>query len=252
MMASSAASSATNAAAVDGEMEGEGDDGATRGRFVSTRYSARRLARSRFAPSAVGAFSVRGDDDGEGGDAAARDAFLVFFSFFSFLAALAAFLAAFWRPSRRTRRGRRRPHRRPGTRPPPRGQPPRAPPPRDRPGRAKPAEARRDRVSSSSCPSRRRTSAKPRAGLCAEGGRGGRHLAGNRPRAEQTLASPKNPDATRVIRLSKVARSWVQSILVGRRVPIEMEVSGSSEPRLKGEPRRAKRFSPAHRLKNFR
>ena len=103
-----------------------------------------------------------------------------------------------WRLSRRTRRGRRRPHRRPGTRPPPRGQPPRAPPPRDRPGRAKPAEARRDRVSSSSCPSRRRTSAKPRAGLCAEGGRGGRHLAGNRPRAEQTLASPKNPDATRV------------------------------------------------------
>ena len=89
-------------------MEGEGDDGATRGRFVSTRYSARRLARSRFAPSAVGAFSVRGDDDGEGGDAAARDAFLVFFSFF-FLAALAAFLAAFLRPSRRTRRGRRFP-----------------------------------------------------------------------------------------------------------------------------------------------
>ena len=252
MSASSAASSATNAAAVDGEMEGEGDDGATRGRFVSTRYSARRLARSRFAPSAVGAFSVRGDDDGEGGDAAARDAFLVFFSFFSFLAALAAFLAAFLEAFSADPSGTAASPHRPGTRPPPRGQPPHAHR-RETPGRAKPAEARRDRVSSSSCPSRRRTSAKPRAGLCAEGGRGRADEAGKSPPRGADARLPEKPRRDEgVIRLSKVARSWVQSILVGRRVPIEMEVSGSSEPRLKGEPRRAKRFSPAHRLKNFR
>ena len=142
---------------------------------------------------------MRGDDDGEGGDAAARDAFLVFFSFFSFLAALAAFLAAFLEAFSAD----------------PSGTTASPPPPGDSAAAARAATARATAArppwsrktgggASGSCfvlflpiaaTDERQTARRAlRGGREGEGG----IWPGNRPRAEQTLASPKNPDATRV------------------------------------------------------